>query len=62
MDSLTQLRKIAQGFPAQETGGDDIDEDEVPSKSCLFVCIIVITSTSLADLVGNFDEPSKSEV
>ena len=33
MDSLTQLRKIAQGgFPSQETGGDDIDEDEVPSE------------------------------
>lgn len=46
-ESLSQLRKLAQNYPTQETGGDleGIDEDdEVP------------------ELVGNFDEPSKSEV
>ena len=47
MDSLTQLRKIAQGFPAQETGGDaDIDEDEVPSEP-LCVCVSVQTRLRL---------------
>eukprot|EP00731_Ephydatia_muelleri_P017996 Em0011g36a len=44
-ESLSQLRKLAQTYPTQETGGGELPgiEEEVP------------------ELVGNFDEPSKTE-
>lgn len=67
---MSQLRKLAQNYPTQETGGGgdlgDIDEDdEVPgmSYSAPLLCLVIeIAWSSSLELVGNFDEPSKSEV
>lgn len=75
---MSQLRKLAQNYPTQETGGGelgDIDEDdEVPGIHHVFILsfleVMYLCSLSLSpllslyllELVGNFDEPSKSEV
>ena len=46
-ESLSQLRKLAQNYPTQEGVGNLGDIDE---------------DDEVPELVGNFDEPSKSEV
>lgn len=67
---------MAQNYPTQETGGGelgDIDEDdEVPGIHHVFILrsyvfmfslsLSPLLSLYLLELVGNFDEPSKSEV
>ena len=68
-ESLSHLRKLAQNFPTQETGGlGGIEEDdEVPGEwreGQSVECWNNVSDPSthlLTDLVENFDEPSKSE-
>lgn len=50
VESLNQLRKMAQGFPSQESGADDLDEDEVPSKCCVEDLMYLLVSPSCLQL------------